>query len=200
MHGLVGKLIQCFVEDTYGSNLWDVVMRESALGFRDFEAMLVYSDAQTDAALSQACQVLSKPQNELLEDIGSYLVSHENMHAVRRLLRFGGLTFEDFLMSLDDLPDRVRLAIPDLEMPQLNLREYTRHQHSITVRWRKPGSGHLLTGMLRALADDYGALILMDIVSDRTDEGFFETLTIELLDIDFSQGRSFSLSTTETAA
>ena len=28
-------------------------MRESALGFRDFEAMLVYGDAQTDAALAQ---------------------------------------------------------------------------------------------------------------------------------------------------
>ncbi len=199
MHGLVGKLIQCFVEDIYGPTVWDVVMRESALGFRDFEAMLVYSDAQTDAALAQVCSVLGKPQEIVLEDIGSYLVSHDNMHAVRRLLRFGGLTFEDFLMSLDDLPDRVRLAIPDLEMPQLNMREYTRHLHSITVRWRKPGFGHLLTGMLRALADDYGALILLDIVSDRTDEGFFETLTIELLDTEFTQGRSFTLSTAGAA-
>ncbi len=36
---------------------------------------------------------------------------------MRRLLRFGGATFEDFLLSLDDLNDRVALALDILDMP-----------------------------------------------------------------------------------
>lgn len=193
MHGLVGKLIQCFVEDTYGAKLWDVVARESSLGFRDFEAMLIYDDDLTYRTLSETAEVLGKTQDAVLEDIGSYLVIHQNMQTVRRLLRFGGLTFEEFLQSLDDLPDRVRLAMPDLEMPQLILREYTAHQHSLTCIWRRPGFGNLLIGMLRAMADDYGALVLMDMVRDTRGDQCCEVLTIELLEVDFAKGRSFSL-------
>lgn len=194
MHGLVNKLIQCFVEDTYDSNTWDCIVRESHLGFRDFEAMLVYDDALTENVLVASGHVLGKSRDAVLEDIGAYLVTHDNMGTVRRLLRFGGHTFEDFLYSLDDLPDRVKLAIPDLEVPQMALRDYTRHQHSLTVTWRRSGFGSVLLGLLRALADDYGVLVLLDI--GRVEESGLarEVIKIELLDIDFAEGRSFSLS------
>lgn len=199
MHGLVGKLIQCFVEDTYDPKLWEVIARESDLGFRDFEAMLVYQDDLTYRALSETALVLGKSEDAVLEDIGSYLVSHDNMATVRRLLRFGGLTFEDFLHSLDDLPDRVRMAIPDLEMPEMFLREYTAHLHSLTCVWRKPGFGSLMIGLLRALADDYGALVLLDMVRDSKKGQVNEVLTIELLEVDFTSGRSFSLAASGAA-
>jgi hypothetical protein len=194
MHGLVNKLIQCFVEDTYDRDAWDMIVRESQLEFRDFEAMLVYDNEITDRVLIASGQVLGKSREAVLEDIGAYLVTHDSMRIVRRLLRFGGHTFEDFLASLDDLPDRVKLAIPDLEVPQLDLRDYTRHQHTLTVTWKLSGYGSVLLGLLRALADDYGALVLLDI--GRTEHGTFSTevIRIELLDVDFAEGRSFSLS------
>lgn len=193
MHGLVNKLVQSFIEDTYGPDMWDVVVRENKFGFRDFEAMLVYDDSVSDAAISGSARVLGKSADMLLEDIGTYLVTHENMDAVRRLLRFGGHTFEEFLHSLDDLPDRVNLAIPDLEMPQMELRDYTRCMMTLTCIWRKPGFGSVLMGMLRAIGDDYGALVMLDMV--RTVDGAYsrEVIKIELLEIDFAQGREFSL-------
>ncbi len=60
----------------------------------------------------------------LLEDLGTYLVSHPNVQGLRRLLRFGGAGFIDFLHSLDELHDRARLAVPDLDLPQLELRDH----------------------------------------------------------------------------
>lgn len=193
MHGLVNKLIQCFVEDTYDADTWESVVREGQVGVRNFEAMLTYEDALTDQVLKAAGQILGKSREAVLEDIGAYIVTHDSMSTVRRLLRFGGHTFEEFLYSLDDLPDRVKLAIPDLEVPQMSLRDYTRHQHSLTATWRKSGFGSVLMGLLRALADDYGVLVLLDMA--RTEDGDFarEVIKIELLELDFAEGRSFSL-------
>ncbi|MEP5761659.1 MAG: heme NO-binding domain-containing protein [Litoreibacter sp.] len=193
MHGLVNKLVQSFIEDIYNPDMWDAVVRDSKFEFRDFEAMLVYDDDVTDLAIDGAARVLGKSRDMVLEDIGAYLVTHKNMEPVRRLLRFGGHTFEEFLYSLDDLPDRVTLAIPDLEMPTMEIREYTRHNHTLVCTWRKPGFGSVLLGMLRALGDDYGVLLMLEM--SRIVDGKFarETIKIELLEIDFSEGREFHL-------
>ena len=199
MHGLVNKLIQCFVVDTYDTGTWDCVVREGQVGFNEFEAMLVYDDELTERVLIAAGQVLGKSRDAVLEDIGAYLVTHTNMGSVRRLLRFGGHTFEEFLDSIDDLPDRIKLAIPDLEVPSLSMRDYTRHQHTLTVVWRRTGFGSVLLGLLRALADDYGALVLLDIGQAVDGNLAREVIKIELLDVDFAEGRSFSLCTGATA-
>ena len=121
MHGLVNRSIQCFLRDTYGAAAWAHVVREAGLGFDSFEAMLNYETAMTEAVLVAAARVLGRPRESVLEDLGTYLVSHENTQALRRLLRFGGVTFDDFLHSLEDLPERARLALTDLDLPALTL-------------------------------------------------------------------------------
>ncbi|MDZ7908979.1 MAG: heme NO-binding domain-containing protein [Gemmobacter sp.] len=117
MHGLINRSIQCFLRDTYGAPVWATIVREAGLGFDSFETMLTYDAALTDAVLEAAARVLGKPRDYVLEDLGTYLVTHENTQAVRRLLRFGGVSFADFLHSLEDLPGRARLALPDIELP-----------------------------------------------------------------------------------
>ena len=87
--------------------------------------MLVYDDDMTVRVLDALCADLNRPRAEMLEDLGTYLVSHPKMEDLRRLLRFGGVTYVEFLHSLDDLSDRVRLAVSDLCLPTLELREVT---------------------------------------------------------------------------
>ncbi|MFP4406146.1 heme NO-binding domain-containing protein, partial [Rhodosalinus sp.] len=111
MHGLINRAIQCFVADTYGREAWIAVVHRADLGFTEFEAMMIYPEEVTPRVLDAACRELDKAPDELLEDIGTYLVSHPQAEAVRRLLRFGGVNFVDFLNSLDDLPERARLAV-----------------------------------------------------------------------------------------
>lgn len=190
MHGLVNRAIQRFVVDSYGSAQWAAVARNADLGFVEFEAMWTYEDSLTPCVLAAVCDVLDRPYDELMEDIGTYLVSHPNLEALRRLLRFGGVNFLDFLHSLDDLPDRARLAVADLVLPRIELREHNPHQFSLNCEGDIPGCGHLFTGVLRAMADDYGALVFLE--HQGVEEGV-ETVAIALLEAEFAEGRGFEL-------
>ncbi len=190
MHGLINKAIQCFLRDTYGQALWATVVRRAQLGFDSFEAMLTYAPELTDAVISAASIELDRPREALLEDLGTYLVSHPNIEALRRLLRFGGVTFVDFLHSLEDLPDRGRLAVPDLDLPDLTISDHAINRFTLHCRADLAGVGHVMMGLLRAMADDYGALVLLD---HQGSVAGVETISISLLETSFSSGRRFDL-------
>jgi len=190
MHGLVNRAFQCFLRDTYGEAFWAKLMQELDLGLVGFEAMLSYDDAITFRVIDQASGMLQKGRDELLEDLGTYLVSHDNVEALRRLMRFGGVTFEDFLWSLDDLPDRARLAVPDLTVPEIAV--YPEGEGAFTLRCgnKYPGFAHVLMGILRTMADDYGALVFLEYAGAEEDA---EKIKVLLLEAAFSEGRSFEL-------
>lgn len=199
MHGLVNRSLQSFLEDTYGSAFWDVVRKAARLEDGDLEAMLIYPDAVTTDIIATACGELGRDRGELLEDLGTYLVTHPHMEAVRRLLRFGGHTFDEFLYSLDDLHDRLKLAVPDLEVPQLETRAFNANSYGLICKWHESGFGAVFVGILRALADDYGALVLLDLDMVKTDFGFEETIKIQVLETSFATGRDFSLTSSIVA-
>ena len=190
MHGLVNRSIQCFVRDTYGAASWAAVARAARLGFDSFEPMLTYDPALTEAVVVAAAHHLQRPRETVLEDLGTYLVSHPNVEALRRLLRFGGVGFVDFLHSLEDLPDRARLAVPDLDLPSFELSEDGSDRFTLFCRSPLVGAGHVMMGLLRAMADDYGALVLFDHQGSGP-KG--EVITIQMLASRFAAGRRFDL-------
>jgi hypothetical protein len=190
MHGLINRSLQCFVRDSYGPPVWAAVVREAGLGFESFEAMLTYDAALTDAVINAAARQLDRPRETVLEDLGTYLVSHPNVEALRRLLRFGGLTFVDFLHSLEELPGRGRMAVPDLDLPSLTLAGDRDDQFSLACHATVQGGGHVMLGLLRAMADDYGALVLLE---HQGLSGGAEIISIQILEQSFAAGRRFDL-------
>lgn len=190
MHGMINRAIERFVRDTYGRDVWSAVTRRAGLDYTEFEAMLTYEADVTERVLAAMCGVLGRPRQDMLEDIGTYLVSHPKLEALRRLLRFGGPTFTEFLHSLDDLPARARLAVPDLILPELELREHGGGRFSAVCRSETPGFGHVIVGLLRALADDYGALALLEHKGGRDGA---EVVEVRLLTAEHACGRSFDL-------
>ncbi len=190
MHGLINRAIQCFVRDTYGPSVWKAVAQSACLPHSNFEPMLLYPLEQTEAAIAATVRVLDRPRDSVLEDMGTYLVSHPNVQALRRLLRFGGVGFTDFLQSLEDLRGRGRLALPDLELPVLVLVEHAPDRYTLTVRAPVAGAGHVMLGLLRAMADDYGALVTLDYLGSKAGD---EEIAVHLLDMRFSSGRPFEL-------
>jgi heme-NO-binding protein len=190
MHGLINRALQTFVCQTYGADLWHRVTEAAELGFSEFEAMLIYEEAQTLRVLEALCNDLGRPQSEVLEDLGTYLVSDPSVEALRRLLRFGGVNYVEFLHSLDDLPDRARLAVGDLHLPRLELREQIAGRFSLSCGPGVPGFGWVMMGVLRTMADDYGALVLLE-YEGRRDQN--EMISITLIETSFARGRSFEL-------
>ncbi|MEX0311139.1 MAG: heme NO-binding domain-containing protein [Tateyamaria sp.] len=190
MHGLINRAIQRFVTDSYGQDKWVEATRHADLDFVEFEAMLVYPHNVTPAVLDAVSAVLNRPRNDIMEDMGTYLVSHPNVEALRRLLRFGGVTFVEFLHSLDDLPDRARLAVSDLRLPRIELRDHSPTHFSLVCQSPIAGYGHVMMGILRTMADDYGTLAFLE----HTGAGNgVETISITLVETEFAEGRVFDL-------
>ena len=192
MHGMMNRAVQCFVRDTYGQDTWKDVASGADLGFDNFEAMLNYPDQATLSMLSACARILNKPVETLLEDLGTYLVSHPNVEAIRRLLRFGGANFVEFLFSLNELEGRAKLALPDLEMPKLAISYLKDGTYCLKCEAQLPGFGYAMVGVMRAMADDYGALVFLE-HQGWADSGE-ETIVVYLLEASFAEGRDFDLS------
>lgn len=190
MHGLINRAIQCFYRDTYGPAAWGDLVRALDLEFSEFEPMLDYDNDITFQVLDQMANALEKERATVLEDIGTYLVSHPNVEALRRLLRFSGVTFLEFLHSLDDLPDRARLAVEDLILPGMELREHGSNRYTLHCTWDQPGFGHVMVGVLRTMADDYGALVFLDHMGAAHG---VETIEVTVFESAFAEGRHFDL-------
>ncbi|MEC7259102.1 MAG: heme NO-binding domain-containing protein, partial [Pseudomonadota bacterium] len=75
MHGLINKAVQSFFCHTYGAERWDRVVRAADIGVSDFEAMLVYDDDESRKLLGAVCHELARAEAEVLEALGTVLVS-----------------------------------------------------------------------------------------------------------------------------
>ncbi|WP_371169081.1 heme NO-binding domain-containing protein [Aliiroseovarius sp. 2305UL8-7] len=196
IHGLIFWCFEGFLIFTYGAPKWREIMRDLDLGFDSFEPLFRYDSELADRLISLAANRLDKPTDTLLEDFGTYLVADKRVERVRRLLRFGGVNYTDFLHSLEDLRGRAQLAIPDLDLPVIELEEKSSEEYSVTCRGVPNGCGHVLLGVLRALADDYGALVFLEHQGSVDNE---EVISIRLLEMQHGEGRAFHL-TTECAS
>lgn len=190
MHGLINRSIQHFTRDTYGDEIWAAVAEAANIGVTSFEAMLYYDDQITLDLIATLAKLLDKSKDTVLEDLGTYLVSHPSSENLRRLLRFGGVDYLDFLHSLDDLADRAKLAVPDLDAPQLELLDAAQGQFTLICRSDHPEFAPVLIGVLRAMADDYGALVFLD---PNTTSKECSMISVTLLDDHFATGKSFEL-------
>lgn len=166
MLGVVNKAIEAFVCQRYGEKLW------------------------AELLIDRLAKRQSKMHQDVLEDIGGYLVAEDSQASIRRLLRFGGATFEDFLLSLDDLNDRVALALDILDMPMIRVLPISAEKIHVRVAPKWHGFSDVLVGLLRALADDYGALVFMDRLA-ATDQT--ECIEVILIDHHHTAGTSFEL-------
>jgi len=192
MHGLVNRSIQCFIRDVYGAEVWRQVCTDAGLGHADFEAMLHYDDADTLAVLRAAAARLGREVEALLEDMGHYLVTQPERDALRRLLRFGGADFADFLHSLADLQERGRLVLPEIDLPRITVAEEAGGSFTLSFRWGAGLLGPVVLGVLRAMADDYGMLALFD-HQPAIMPGAPDMICVQLLAAAHSQGRNFAL-------
>lgn len=190
MHGLILRTFQVFVQDTYGQQTWLKIVEGTSLDVVDFEGMLNYAPETYDTVIAATEKVLRKPRDAFLEDVGTYLVSHPNSEGLRRLLRFSGVDFIEFMHSLDDLSDRAMLVVTDLVLPTMAVDDNGEGQFLLKVGRGLPGFGNVMVGVLRAIADDYGALVLLD-AEPEGPQG--QVVEITLIETSFAEGRSFEL-------
>ncbi|KIT16048.1 Heme NO binding protein [Jannaschia aquimarina] len=194
MHGLICKGVGAFLSTRYGEETWAEIGKAAGLGFAHFEATRTYGDAILPELFAKAGEVTDTPPAALAEDFGHWLCTHPPLEPVRRLIRFSGASFEEMLFSLEELHERAHMALPDLDLPVFSLIEKGDGAYRIASTWSAPGAGPVLSGMLRAMADDYGVLAVLDFVKGAEVNGAWtEVISVRMLDPAFAAGRSFEL-------
>lgn len=182
MHGLINRSIEGFLRDTYGDVFWADVAEASGIDARGFQTVRQYPDSVSYALINNAALRLDKPEVELLEDLGAWLTQFE---PVRRLLRFSGRDFVDFLYALEELQGRAHMVLPDLGMPRIKVEACSDDELRVLMpdcfnEWRS-----VMAGVIRSMADDYGALGLIAV------EG--QAVAVQVSHEAFSEGRRFEL-------
>ncbi len=190
MHGLFNLVLELYLRETFGIDRWHRIAGQAALPFQSFEPLATYDLALTVDVISAASTILGRPSDAILEDLGTFLVLGPHGERLRRLLRFGGVGFRDFLHSLEELPARAQLALPDLCLPDLVLQEMGAAEFTLAIGAPFDGAGYVMIGLLRAMADDYGVLALLEMRSKGA-EG--EVIHVHLLDEGYAVGRHFEL-------
>lgn len=196
MYGLLLRSIQTYIRATFGLVVWGRVLRAAGQPPEGFEPMLPYDQQVLDEVVAACATELNRSADVILEDVGTFLVANPDHNALRRLLRFGGANYEDFLYSLEELPDRGRLAFPGLDLPLVDLTNTGQGAFSLSFAGGFPSLYPVLVGALRAMADDYGALVLID--EDRQNAMVGNrVLTVQLLAEAHGAGRHFELALAE---
>lgn len=162
MHGLIFKSVERFVIVRHGPDRWKAICRDAGLPIEQFETMHLYEDDRIEALMAAAAARLDRRPLDLIEDIAHFVCTHPPLEAVRRLIRFSGPDFEALIHALDEIGDRARMAVPDLELPAVTVEERERDAWLIRTEWTLPGASAMLTGLLRAMSDDYGCLAVIE--------------------------------------
>ena len=76
--------------------------------------------------------------------------------------------------------------VSDLDLPDLELREESPAEFRLLCFPGLPGFASVMTGVLRAMADDYGALVML---THDGRQGEVEVISIILVESAFAEGR-----------
>lgn len=181
MHGLVNRGIESFARATYGDALWVAAATASGVDPRGFGLVREYPDEVTGSLLRELSRRLSRSPRDLVEDIGAWAAAAPS---IRRLLRFSAPDFDGFILALPELRERARMVVRGLCLPEIDLR-VTGGGWTLSPRGERLWL-HAMSGLLHAMADDYGVLAVIEVVEDRV------VVTVPLTS--FSEGRPFSIS------
>jgi hypothetical protein len=162
MYGLLLRSVQTYTRATHGAAVWARILREADHSLDGFEPMLPYPADVLDRVVAACAAELGRPADVILEDVGTFLVADPGHRPLRRLLRFGGASFVEFLHSLEELPDRARLALQGVEFPRIEVQGAGPGRFRLWYDCSIPALFPVALGAVRAMADDYGALVLID--------------------------------------
>ena len=188
MHGIILKTVEAYLSARHGAAAWAAVAQAADLPDA-IDTMRRHPPEVAERVLSAAAAKTGRPLDDLLEDMGTWLCTAPETEAIRRLLRFGGPSYPDMLYALDDMGERARLAVSDLDLPDLSLTEQGEGRFRIASTWPIAGAGACIVGILRALADDYGTLAVVAHEGRRAAAGFcMEMISVQVHDEVFADG------------
>ena len=194
MHALVIQGFRSYFQQVHGTGVWANIAHSLGYAPHDFELNVTQDVSFAASFIDAGATLLRRGKTEILEDFGLFLASHDATASFRRLMRFSGPNFAEFVFGLPDLPPRTALAVPDLALPRIDVAD-TQFGMEIGVRNTVPGFDHVLAGIVRGMADDYGDLVQVEPTQSlalryHADNTYW---AVKIIKVGYSKGREFSL-------
>ncbi|MDT1063342.1 heme NO-binding domain-containing protein [Paracoccus sp. CPCC 101403] len=160
MLGMLDRSLEAFLRDCHGDEAWRDILAAANIRPEEFLSSAFTGRSRIRRIVLIAARKLGKAPEDILEDLGAWLVQIE---PIRRLLRFSGTSYGDFVLSLGELPARAGMILAD--MPEFGLAVVQKGQGGFAILSRRlpPGWLNVLAGALRGMADDYGTLALISV-------------------------------------
>lgn len=178
-HGLLDLWLCKFLLDQYGDD-------HSFDGLENRDCMVSWPINRSDVreGIDRVSKATGKTLEEIIYDAGLWITRQES---IRRLLRFCGRDFEEFLQSVQELPGRVNLIYSSEILLDLRL-SVERKDDNYIIHVSNTGAmiAHLVGGVIQGMADDYGTLAVVDVDCKR--------IEINVASLTYQRKKSFRLS------
>lgn len=171
MYGLVNQAIQDLVVETAGKSVWNEIRMAANLEQKEFEASVIYDDKVTLALVSAASERLRLPAEQILKSFGRHWILYTGREGWSSVFEMTGSDMESFLSGLDEMHARVRVAMPDADMPQFTLVPKDDHL-VLEYRSSRDGLAPMVEGLLEGLGEYFDEQWLIEHIGMRSEDGF----------------------------
>ena len=152
MYGMVNDAVRTFIVDNHGEAAWTTICDDAGVTTREFEQLLTYDDDVTYRLVGAISKHLGADASDVLEVFGKYWPEYAKGTAVGNMIKFGGESFVDTLESLDEMHQRVKLAMPDLRPPSFELEAVDADTYRLHYFSEREGLAPMVVGLLHGLA------------------------------------------------
>lgn len=178
MYGIINKSIEELVINKFGAPTWESILLKSGIEKQIFLSNEAYDDAITYQLASATANVVGLTIGEVLLEFGKWWILHTCQLRYGSMLKTGGVSLEEFLISLPSFHNRVQLMYPKLSPPEFKVEKIINHQYQVHYFSKRPGLQEFMRGLLYGLASYFKTAATVQLLQSR-DQGFdFEIFEI----------------------
>ena len=171
MYGLVNQAIEDLVVSSAGTEAWHSICDRAGLRSVGFESSGKYDDAVTLALVAAASEVLESPAEEILRQFGRHWILYTGREGWADVFEMTGHDMQTFLAGLDEMHARVKVAMPDADMPQFSLFEKEGYLE-LEYHSSRDGLAPMVYGLLEGLAEYFDERWSVEQTDTRAHNGY----------------------------
>lgn len=152
MYGMVNDAVRTFIVENHGEDVWLRICEDAGVTTREFEQLLTYNDDITYRLVGSISKHLGMDAADVLKHFGQYWPEYARDTSVGKMIRFGGDSFIETLQSLDEMHERVKIAMPEIRPPSFELETVGEDSYRLHYYSDRDGLGPMVIGLLYGLA------------------------------------------------
>lgn len=182
MYGMVNEGIRSFIEKNHGPEAWTAICKKVGLDRSEFERMSSYEDSVTYDLVGAICEHTEMQVDEVLKIFGTYWIEFVSNSNFGSLLRLAGNTFVERVNGLDDMHDRILMAMPHLKPPSFELEQMGENSYHLSYYSDREGLVPMVVGLLHGLAAESGEKIEVKYITPKSATFDHDVFEVTLLD------------------